>query len=158
MARACSICEDPRVSEIDVALLEGRAYRRVVRQFEASESAVYRHSKQHLPMASATSELPPVVATPTDASSECGCVGEPERRKGAQRVDLLEYMTHVEDCTRSILRRATAEGRHETALNAIRESRANVEVIAKLEERPIDRHNVLDLMKLSQHDLEASFE
>ena len=51
MARACSICSHLRVAEIDAALLKSVAYRSVAKLFGASKSSVYRHSKEHLPVA-----------------------------------------------------------------------------------------------------------
>lgn len=43
MARKCVICSDPRVAQIDAALLENTGYREIAKRFEASESAIFRH-------------------------------------------------------------------------------------------------------------------
>ena len=152
MARPCSICRHPRLAEIDAALIQGNAYRRVAKQFEASESSIYRHSKEHLPLASVTCELAPGgAATTVEGSSESERVGQPEGPKGKRSVDLLDYMLRVQERTFSILESARAAGRHETGLKAIRESRENLALISKLQGQP--GTDMLDLMKLSAEDL-----
>ena len=136
MARPCSICSHPRVLGIDAALLKGGAYRTVAKEFEASESSVYRHWKEHLPLPSRSTLEP------------CGAVGVMESRPAARShagqhgtigpsevrgVDLFDVMARLQACTLGILATASAQGRYETALKAIRETRGNVELIAKLE-------------------------
>lgn len=65
-------------------------------------------------------------------------------------------MVRVQERTLGILEGATAVGRHETALRAIREARGNLEFIAKLEgllKEQDEIPNMLDLCKLSAEDL-----
>ena len=49
MPRTCTVCNHPKASEINEALLGGEAYRSIARRFGASESAMYRHQQEHLP-------------------------------------------------------------------------------------------------------------
>lgn len=129
MARVCSICSHPRVLGIDAALSEGRAYRSVARQFEASESSVYRHWKEHLPIASGST-----LETRGDAVIESGPVAASRADRSSVRgPDLLDCMARIHNCSIGILEAASAAGRHETALKAIREIRGNIELTAKLE-------------------------
>jgi hypothetical protein len=151
VARPCSICEHPRISEIDAALLADVAYRRVAKQFEASESSIYRHSKEHLP-------LPPTIcAVEPSSASRSGPVEGPSAPEDVasinSRVDLVGYMVRTQRRTLDILEKASAAGRHETALKAIRETRGNIELISRLVVLPDAGRNRLDLNKLSQDEL-----
>ena len=155
MPRACSICKHPRVLEIDGALLESVAYRSVAKQFEASESAMYRHSKQHLPMVAAAATRAPAgdgagvsALSTTTHLDESGA----STRNAKGGVNLLAYMVRIQQGTGAILEHASAEGRHETALKAIRETRGNVELIAKLQAQ-LEGRNSLDLRGLTAEDL-----
>ena len=49
MPRKCSICLHPKRAEIERAMIDSEAYRSIALRFSASESAVYRHLKDHLP-------------------------------------------------------------------------------------------------------------
>jgi len=51
MPRTCTVCNHRDVHEIDKLLLSGESYRSIAKQFEASESAVYRHKERHIPEA-----------------------------------------------------------------------------------------------------------
>ena len=49
MARACSVCQHPDRAAIDGALVEGRSYRAVARQFPAvAKDALSRHHHAHV--------------------------------------------------------------------------------------------------------------
>lgn len=155
MARLCSICSHPRVSEIDAALLGKEAYRKVAQNFDASESSVYRHSKEHLPVVSASSSVNPSCAgeelTAEVSSAATSYPDQPGKAdvNGKESVDLLGYMVHIQQRTLAILESASTGGRHETALKAIRETRGNIELISKLEGLLADGGNMLDLHRLS---------
>jgi hypothetical protein len=146
VARPCSICSHPRVSEIDAALMASTAYRRVAKQFEASESSVYRHSREHLPVAGrATSN------GPTEPKAEDGvqsCQSESPLARCIKSGDLLGDMVRLQTRTLGILESASAAGRHETALKAIRETRQNIELIAELERLRGEGRGTLDLRHL----------
>jgi hypothetical protein len=51
VARTCTVCKHPSVSEINKSLLRNEAYRGLAKRFGASESAIYRHQQEHLPVA-----------------------------------------------------------------------------------------------------------
>jgi len=47
--RICTVCSDPKVAEIDAALIGTEPYRSVAKRFNVSPGAVFRHQKTHLP-------------------------------------------------------------------------------------------------------------
>jgi len=67
--------------------------------------------------------------------------------------ELLDCMVRVQKGTLRIFENATALGRHEVALKAIREVRANTEVIAKMQAWAESGLNSLALCKLTAEDL-----
>jgi len=156
VARSCSICSHPRVSEIDSALLGKTAYRTVAKYFDASESSVYRHAREHLPVGP-TRRAPAPAHAPVDGVAQAGSAETSHPNKpsasathGQGRVDLLGYMVRIQKRTLGILESARTAGRHETALKAVRESRGNIEVIARLLQ---DGGDALDLRKLNAVEL-----
>ena len=50
MPRRCTVCDHPERNGIDQALVTGAPYRSVAKRFRLSESAVYRHKTEHLPV------------------------------------------------------------------------------------------------------------
>ena len=48
MTRTCTVCNHKDVEEINKLLVAGESYRSIAKQFEASESAVYRHKESHI--------------------------------------------------------------------------------------------------------------
>ena len=50
MPRRCTVCDHPQRHGIDEALVSGGSYRSVAKRFGLSESAVYRHKTEHLPV------------------------------------------------------------------------------------------------------------
>jgi len=62
-------------------------------------------------------------------------------------------MARIQQGTLAILESAKAAGRDETALRAVRESRGNLELMAKFEAQLGDGLNPLDLRKLTAEDL-----
>lgn len=49
MTRVCTICTHPERREIDQALVSREPYRRIAAHYAVSETAVRRHTKDHLP-------------------------------------------------------------------------------------------------------------
>lgn len=49
MPRACVICEHQDRDSIDEAIVSGKSYRVISRQYTVSKDAVYRHAQNHLP-------------------------------------------------------------------------------------------------------------
>ncbi len=49
MPRKCAVCGHKRRAEIDSALVGNEAYRTIAKRFGVSESATFRHQRDHLP-------------------------------------------------------------------------------------------------------------
>ncbi len=110
MPRTCTICAHEQRAEIDAALLAGEPYRVIAQRYAASEDAVYRH-KGHLPRL---------------------IVKAHEAQEVAQADTLLEQVLSLKARALSILDKAEDAGDLRTAVSAIREARATVELFAKL--------------------------
>ncbi len=110
MPRVCTICAHEKRAEIDAALLDGEPYRVIAQRYAASEDAVYRH-KGHLPTF---------------------LVKAHEAQEVAQADTLLEQVLSLKARALSILDKAEDAGDLRTAVSAIREARATVELFAKL--------------------------
>ena len=110
MPRKCSVCSHPEVDAINEALVSGVSYRRIATQFGLSEPSVRRHNKSHLPAA---------------------LVKASEASQVANADDLLMQIKTLQAKTLDILKRN--EGKDDRiALSAIKEARANLELIGKL--------------------------
>ncbi len=139
MARNCSICSDPRLSEIDAALLGTEAYRSISKQFSLSESAVYRHKKDHLPVVLGremeAAGLTPAGLLGAEISADGESGDQPAHavlKSGVDGDSLVNHLGELHTSTLSILKDSMEAGRSETGLKAVREARQNVELVAKL--------------------------
>jgi hypothetical protein len=125
MPRRCTVCDHPGSHSIDEALVTGAPYRSVAKRFELSESAVYRHKTEHLPV---------------------HLLKAREVEEVAQADDLLEQVRHLQTHALDILERAEKAGDLRTALAAISQARGNLELLGKLagelDERPVVNLNV----------------
>src|SRR5215208_6364728 len=119
MPRRCTVCDHPERNSIDQALVNVAPYRSVAKRFELSESAVYRHKTEHLPV---------------------HLLKAREIEEVAQADDLLEQVRHLQTHAIDILERAEKSGDLRTALAAISQARGNLELLGKLagelDERP----------------------
>ncbi len=111
MPRVCSICSHEDREEINAALLAGQPYRSIAKRYEASESAVYRHKLEHLPV---------------------HLIKAQDAAEVARADTLLEQVKSLQARALTILDKAEASGDLRTALSAIREARGNLELLAKL--------------------------
>lgn len=117
MARICTVCSHPQRLSIDTALaLVQASNRRIAAQFGLVETSVRRHGADHLPDALARAECARVL----------------------QADDLLGQVGEMREHALDILATAEASGDLRTALAAIREARACLELLAEVEGR-IDR-------------------
>jgi len=165
MPRFCTICSHPKLAEIDAALLRREAYRSVAKRFGASESAVYRHLKEHLPLklaeqvndsAMCAADVLELTGFDCAPSFSNGLLAtKPKRndyteltennqnvpvaqldaaiiRKGVDGGQLVNHLGELHTSILAILHDASAAGRPETALKAVREARGNVELAARL--------------------------
>jgi hypothetical protein len=125
MPRRCTVCDHPESHSIDEALVGGAPYRSVAKQFELSESAVYRHKTEHLP---------------------AHLLKAREIEETARADDLLEQVMNLQTHALAILERAEKSGDLRTALAAISQARGNLELLGKLagqlDERPVVNLNV----------------
>jgi hypothetical protein len=105
---------------IDEALVGGAPYRSVAKRFALSESAVYRHKTDHLPV---------------------HLLKAREAEEVAQADGLLEQARRLQAHALDILERAEKAGDLRTALAAISQARGNLELLGKLagelDERPV---------------------
>ena len=121
MGRACAVCQRPDRAEIDRLLVSGElSNRRVASRCDVSESAVRRH-REHIPAA---------------------LVKAKEATDAAQADTLLDQVRDLNRRALAILDRAEKSGDLRAALQAIRETRGNVELLGRLSEQLIDRQRV----------------
>jgi hypothetical protein len=125
MPRRCTVCDHLQRHSIDEALVSGAPYRSVAKQFELSESAVYRHKTEHLP---------------------AHLLKAREVEEAASADDLLDQVRNLQAHALDILKRAEKSGDLRTALAAISQARGNLELLGKLasqlDERPVVNLNV----------------
>ena len=125
MPRRCTVCDHPERHGIDEALVTGAPYRSVAERFDLSESAVYRHKTEHLPVRLLKAR---------------------EAEELARADDLLDQVRHLRTHALDILDRAEETGDLRTALAAISQARGNLELLGKLagelDERPVVNLNV----------------
>src|SRR5215203_2994195 len=125
MPRRCTACDHLERHSIDESLVSGAPYRSVAKQYALSESAVYRHKTEHLPV---------------------HLLKAREVEEVAQADDLLEQVSNLQAHALGILERAEKSGDLRTALAAISQARGNLELLGKLagelDERPVVNVNV----------------
>jgi len=108
--RICTVCSHPEHEAINQSILGGESNRRIATQFGITESAIRRH-KPHIPQTMAKAQ---------DAA------------EAAHADDLLWQVKDLQCRALDILKQAENGGDLKTALTAIREARANLELLAKL--------------------------
>ncbi len=110
MGRRCTVCTHPKRDEIDRALIAGEPYRDIARRYGLSKDALRRH-REHIPKELARSR---------------------EAEEVARADELLGQVQELRDRALSILDKAERSKDLRTALQAIREARQCVELLAKL--------------------------
>ena len=126
MPRSCTVCVHAKREEIDRALVEGVSAAEISGRYRTvGERAVRRHRSNHLPAKLVIAEKAAQVA---------------------EADDLLEQVGDLQRRALAILDKAEEVGELKTALSAIRETRGNLELLAKLlgelDERPVVNLNV----------------
>ena len=125
MPRLCSVCAHAEREAIDRALVAGAAPFALARRYSSlSEPALRRHKGEHLP------------ATLVKAR---------EAAAVAQADDLLGQVRELRDQALGILTKAERAGDLKTALLAIREARATLELLAEMEGE-LSRSPVVNLL------------
>jgi hypothetical protein len=120
MPRTCTVCTHDEAHAINVALVHRESYRTISDRYGLSQTALKRHSRDHLPKL---------------------LVEAKQAVEAADADDLLGEVRDLQTRTLAILEAAEETRQHRTALGAIRESRSNLELLAKLlgelDERPV---------------------
>ncbi len=111
MTRCCTVCAHRERVAIDAALVAGQSYRSIALQFALGPMAVARHAQKHL--------------LPSLAKAR-------EAEEIANADQLLAQVRDLHARTLAILAEAEDSGDKRTALQAIREARGNLELLAKL--------------------------
>jgi hypothetical protein len=114
MARACTICTNPKASEINEALVRGESHRAVAKQFHVSAPSMFRHQNH----------LSAVLAKAADVRASVGelLAGE----------SLIQKVRELEATARRITAAAEAAGDPRTALVGLRELARMIELTARL--------------------------
>jgi hypothetical protein len=114
MARACTICNNPKASEINEALVRGESHRAVAKRFNASAPSMFRHQDH----------LSAVLAKAADVRASVG-----ELMAGD---NLVQKVQELETTARRITAAAEAAGDPRTALVGLRELARMIELTAKI--------------------------
>lgn len=149
MARACSICCHPHRAAIDGELVRRRPHRAIARSYGVSRSAVSRHVG-HMNRPSPT----PLVAPQSQPAA-----GQPGLTRNLpdpinSSATPLDQLRYLQDHTLHLLERASSERQTTVALQAIKEARANVELMAKLTGALVDRHSIQSTVTHELADLD----
>ena len=128
--RKCSICNHEKVDEINRLLLNGASYRNISEKFPVSAAALSRHKNQHIAKTLAKARGAKAVV---QGDSLLAHTKELQARETAQADDLLAQVVGLRDKALSILLKAEQAGELRTALTSIREARACLELLAKLQ-------------------------
>jgi len=115
MPRTCTICKHADREAINAALIEGQAYRNVSVRFGTSVASLQRHKAEHMPVALAKARE---VREANDISFAD---------------DLFAQLKALRNKAVKILNTAEAAGDLRTALLALREARATIELLLEVE-------------------------
>lgn len=112
MGRRCTICTHPHRDDIERALWANESQYAIANRFQLSQPAVSNHFRKHMPAAQMVKDQAPVHIGSGD--------------------DLLQQIHGLHARTLAILADAEARNDVRTALFAIREARANLELVSKI--------------------------
>ena len=124
MPRICTVCSHQDRTAIDASLVQGVAFPALVAKYRVSKDALSRHKHDHLPLR---------------------LVQAQEAHDVADADDLLGQLRALQARTLGLLDQAEASGKLSTAVMAVREARANLELIAELVQA-LDRRPTLNLL------------
>jgi hypothetical protein len=111
MPRSCTICTHPERDVIEQALITGQPFRYIAARYGTSATALFRHKQDHLPVA---------------------LVSAQEAEAVAHGDSLLEQVRALQTKALTILARAEAAGQLTVALQAVREARGCLALLAQL--------------------------
>jgi hypothetical protein len=113
--RVCSVCSHASRQEIELALISGQSLRDIAGQFDVSKTALDRHRHEHL-----LDELRSIARHSAESRGQT----------------LLDQADALLGKASELLLSAEASGDTRTALSGVREARACVELLAKLQPEP----------------------
>ena len=137
--RPCTVCTSPREREIATALLAGGSCREVAKRYGLPASTVSRHNRLHLKtrIARAEAAIGQPGQTPCKPGSiEAEVVAAPRLHRVENYEVIVDVKQAVQDLyarTLGVLDRAEASGDSSTMLRAIKETRNNLELLARLD-------------------------
>jgi coenzyme F420-reducing hydrogenase alpha subunit len=111
MPRTCSVCDHNDLSEINAALASNEPLRTIADRWSVSKTALIRHRNQHLPVSQLKAK---------------------EAEEGARTDDLFEQVRDLQERALATLDRAEQTEELSAALEAIREAKSNLELLARL--------------------------
>lgn len=112
MARACTICTNPKRSEIELSVANGVSNRRIASQYGMSETSVRRHMAEHIKQAAKEQQA---------------------KLDEAKTLDVLKQLQAINATTLRILQAAQANPKtYGLALQAIDRVQKQIELQAKL--------------------------
>ena len=112
MSRACTVCEHPKVNEINSQLaIEANSNRRIADQYGLKEGAVRRHRLNHLPKE---------------------VIKARQVQEGLNADAIWKQLQQINLATLHILKAARDKNDHELALKAIARAEKQAELIMKL--------------------------
>ena len=111
MPRTCTICVHTGKETINQELVNGTAYRHIAARFDTSTGALQRHKNEHMPVTLAQAK---------------------EAEDVAQADDLMTQLVDLQSKAMSILGKAEEAGEMRTALMALKEARATMELVGKV--------------------------
>lgn len=121
MPRTCTICSHGDKEAINKELVDGVSLRNIAKRFDTSAPSLFRHKQDHLPVALALAK-------------EAGDI--------AQSDDLLSRLVDLQDKAVNILDKAEKAGDMRTALMAVREVRATMELVGKVTGELVNKQHV----------------
>jgi DNA-binding transcriptional ArsR family regulator len=145
MSRPCSICAHTERLEIDRLLLQGTSYRDIAGRFGLSKTAISRHKESHIgtdlqdvreAMIQAREEALAQIKEETLETIKEEVVAEARETTAARLETAASYLDQLillRQKAADILEEAAEAGDLKTAIAGIREARACIETLARIE-------------------------
>jgi hypothetical protein len=126
MPRSCPICDHEDLDEINAALASSERIRTIAERWSVRKTALMRHRNEHLPFSAIEAK---------EAEAE-------EAEEDAPADDLLDQVRDLQERALATLEEAEEVEELNAALQAIREAKGTLELMAKplneLDERSVD--------------------
>ncbi len=163
MGRACTICLHPDAKQIDLALL-GSGYRSVAQQFGLSESALWRHRKNHLPDILAhgaaltapqpdeddISDVPVRAASPQHQREVAGHQAKLRAEKDKHAIEAVQQLKAINTVCLEVLRESRETKQHDILLRAVDRIARQIDLHIRVYGRIEDEPEAIDLRTLPE--------